>query len=75
MSQSPRPTDETLWQEVHKLKIMVQHLAQHPRGIPYNTPPHGWHMTWTSLEFWPRSAQGHIYCYCPKCFIDRLRAL
>ena len=72
MSQSPRPTDTTLRQEIHELKTMVQRLAQHPRGTP-NTPPHRWQRTWTSTECWMCGAQGHIQRYYPKRFDDRLR--
>ena len=71
-SQSPRPTDATLRQEVHELKTMVQRMAQPPRGTP-DTPPHGWRRTWTSPECWLCGAQGHIQRYCPKRFEDRLR--
>ena len=69
-SQSPGPTDATLRQEVHELKAMVQRLAQHPQGTP-DTLPHGWQRTWTSPECWLCGAQGHIQCYCPKCFVHR----
>ena len=71
-SQSPRPTDATLRQEVHELKTMVQRMVQPPRGTP-GTPPHGWRRTWTSPECWLCGAQGHIQRYCPKRFEDRLR--
>ena len=71
-SQSPRPTDATLRQEVRGLKTMVQCLAQHPRGTPAS-PPHSWQRTWTSTECWMCGAQGHIQRYCPKRFEDRLR--
>ena len=71
-SQSPRPTDATLRQEVHELKTMVQRMVQPPRGTP-DTPPHGWRRTWTSPECWLCGAQGHIQRYCPKRFEDRLR--
>ena len=70
-SQSPRPTDATLRQEVHELKTMVQRMAQPPRGTP-DTPPHGWRRTWTSPECWLCGTQGHIQRYCPKSFEDRL---
>ena len=40
-SQSPRPTDATLREEVLELKTLVQRLVQHPRSTP-DTPPHGW---------------------------------
>ena len=72
MSQSPRPMDATLRQEVQELKTMVQCLAQHPRGTP-DTPPHRWQRTWTPTECWMCGAQGHIQHYYPKRFDDRLR--
>ena len=72
MSQSPRPTDATLRQEVKELETMVQRLAQHPHGTP-DTPPHGWQRTATSTECWMCGAQGHIQRYSPKRFEDRLR--
>ena len=64
-SQSPRPTDASLRQEVQELKTIVQRLAQHPRGTP-DTPPHGWQRTSTLTESWMCGAQGHIQRYCPN---------
>ena len=59
MSQSPRPTDATLRQQVQELKTMVQCLTQHPHVTP-DTPPHGWQRTWTSTECWICGAQGQF---------------